>query len=100
MLVRKKQSSSKYNCICYPSRTTLNLWTIRPQPVVNYFGERPCKQLNRKRSISSVNYREDTDMDEIMYRLYVLDKVRKGRDAVEQGKTITSEALKRAIDSW
>lgn len=28
---------------------------------------------------------EDTDMDEIMYRLYVLDKVRKGQEAVERG---------------
>lgn len=43
---------------------------------------------------------EDTDMDEIMYRLYVLDKVRKGQEAVEQGQTITSEELKREIDSW
>ena len=43
---------------------------------------------------------EDTDMDEIMYRLYVLDKIRKGQEAVEQGKTITNEELKREIDSW
>ncbi len=43
---------------------------------------------------------EDTDMDEIMYRLYVLDKIRKGQEAVKQGKTITSEELKREIDSW
>ena len=43
---------------------------------------------------------EDSDMDEIMYRLYVLDKIRKGQEAVEQGKTITSEELRRQIDSW
>lgn len=43
---------------------------------------------------------EDADMDEIMYRLYVLDKIRKGQEAVEQGKTLTSEELKREIDSW
>ena len=43
---------------------------------------------------------EDTDMDEIMYRLYVLDKIRKGQEAVGQGNTITSEELKREIDSW
>ncbi|MCU7920632.1 MAG: hypothetical protein KZQ95_20095 [Candidatus Thiodiazotropha sp. (ex Epidulcina cf. delphinae)] len=43
---------------------------------------------------------EDTDMDEIMYRLYVLDKIRKGQEAVEQGQTLTSEELKREIDSW
>jgi predicted transcriptional regulator len=43
---------------------------------------------------------EDTDMDEIMYRLYVLDKIRKGQEAVEKGQTISSEELKREIDSW
>lgn len=26
-----------------------------------------------------------TDLDEMMYRLYVLDKVRKGQQALEQG---------------
>jgi len=43
---------------------------------------------------------EDADMDEIMYRLYVLDKIRKGQEAVKQGQTVTSEELKREIDSW
>jgi hypothetical protein len=43
---------------------------------------------------------DDSDMDEIMYRLYVLDKIRKGQAAVEQGRTTTSEALKREIDGW
>ena len=43
---------------------------------------------------------EHADMDEIMYRLYVLDKVRKGQQAVDKGNTVTSEELKRQIDSW
>ncbi len=43
---------------------------------------------------------DDTDMDEIMYRLYVLDKIRKGQEAVKQGRTVSSEELKREIDSW
>jgi len=43
---------------------------------------------------------DDTDMDEIMYRLYVLDKIRKGQKAVEQGRTTNSDNLKREIDSW
>ncbi len=43
---------------------------------------------------------EDADMEEIMYRLYVLDKIRKGQKAVEEGKSITSEELKRETDSW
>ncbi len=43
---------------------------------------------------------DDTDMDEIMYRLYVLDKIRKGQEATEQGRTVSSEDLKREIDTW
>jgi len=43
---------------------------------------------------------DDADMDEIMYRLYVLDKVRKGQQAVDQGRTISNGQLKREIDSW
>lgn len=43
---------------------------------------------------------EDADMDEIMYRLYLVDKIRKGQEAVVQGKTLTSEQLKQEIDAW
>jgi predicted transcriptional regulator len=43
---------------------------------------------------------DDTDMDEIMYRLYVLDKIRKGREAAEQGRTISHEDLKREVETW
>ena len=43
---------------------------------------------------------DGSDMDEIMYRLYVLDKIRKGQEAVEQGRTTSSEALTREIDAW
>jgi len=38
---------------------------------------------------------DDADMGEIMYRLYVLDKIRKGQEAADQGKTLTSEELNR-----
>ena len=43
---------------------------------------------------------EDADMDEIMYRLYVLDKVRKGQKAAEERRTITSKDLKSEIETW
>lgn len=43
---------------------------------------------------------DDADFDEIMYRLYVLDKVRKGQEAADQGRTISSENLKAEIESW
>jgi hypothetical protein len=40
---------------------------------------------------------DDVDMDEIMYRFYVIDKLRKGREAVEQGRVISHDELKREI---
>ena len=43
---------------------------------------------------------DDADMDEIMYRLFVLDKVRKGQKAVEDGRTITSKDLKSETKTW
>lgn len=41
---------------------------------------------------------DDADMEEIMYRLYVLDKVRKGQEAAQQGRTISSDKLKQEIE--
>jgi predicted transcriptional regulator len=43
---------------------------------------------------------DDTDMGEIMYRLYVLDKIRKGRETAAQGRTTSHEDLKREIETW
>jgi hypothetical protein len=43
---------------------------------------------------------ETADVDTIMYRLYVIDKVIKGKKAVEEGETISVEDLKREIESW
>ena len=43
---------------------------------------------------------DSADIDEIMYRLYVIDNVRKGREAIKQGDTVSIEELKREIESW
>ena len=43
---------------------------------------------------------DDADMDEIMYRLYVLDKIRNGQKAVADGRTVNSDELRREVDSW
>jgi len=43
---------------------------------------------------------EDVDMDEIMYHLYVVDKIRKGQQAVEDNQTISHEDMKKEIDKW
>ena len=43
---------------------------------------------------------DSSDIDEIMYRLFVIDKVRKGKEAVERGETVSIEELKKEIESW
>ena len=43
---------------------------------------------------------DDADIDEIMYRLYVVDKLRKSREAIRQGQIITHEDLKHEIEQW
>jgi hypothetical protein len=43
---------------------------------------------------------DDTDMDEIMYRLYVIDKIHKGQEAIEKGHVTSSDELKREVESW
>lgn len=43
---------------------------------------------------------DSATIDDIMYRLYVIDKVRKGRQAVERGEIITVEDLKKEMETW
>ena len=58
-------------------------------------------QLTKQDALDAIGkLPDDADFDEIMYRLYVLDKIRKGQEAAEQGRTISQEDLKREIQSW
>ncbi len=43
---------------------------------------------------------ESATIDEMMYRLYVIDKVKKAQDAVERGETISIDQLKREMKTW
>jgi hypothetical protein len=43
---------------------------------------------------------ETAEIDDIMYRLYVIDKVRKGREAVQRGEIVSIEDLKKEIELW
>jgi len=55
----------------------------------------------KQEAINAISKMPDSaDIDEIMYRLYVIDKVRKGRDAVERGDTHSLEELRKEIESW
>lgn len=43
---------------------------------------------------------EDADMEEIMYRLYVLENIRRGQQDGAQGKIQSAEEVLRDIQTW
>lgn len=55
----------------------------------------------KKDAINAIaNLPDDADMEEIMYRLYVLENIRRGQGDVEKGKTTPAEQVLRNIQSW
>ena len=55
----------------------------------------------KQEALNSISKLPDTaEIDDIMYRLYVIDKVRKGREAVQRGEVVSIEELKKEIESW
>lgn len=43
---------------------------------------------------------DDVPLDEIVYRLHVLNKVQQGVRDVDAGRTVSTEELAREIESW
>ncbi|MEE4600232.1 MAG: hypothetical protein V2J65_03035 [Desulfobacteraceae bacterium] len=55
----------------------------------------------KQEAINVISKMPDTaEIDDIMYRLYVIDKVRKGREAIQRGELVPIEDLKKEIESW
>ncbi len=55
----------------------------------------------KQEALNVISKMPDTaEIDDIMYQLYVVDKVRKGREAVQQGEVVSIEDLKKEIESW
>lgn len=55
----------------------------------------------REEAINVISKLPDSaSIDDIMYRLYVIDKVRKGREAIKRGDSISIEELKGEMGSW
>jgi predicted transcriptional regulator len=55
----------------------------------------------KQEAIAIIERLPDTaDMEEIMYRLYVLENIRRGQKDAEQGKTVPAEQVLRDIQSW
>jgi hypothetical protein len=43
---------------------------------------------------------DNADIEEIMYRLYVLENIRRGQQDAEQGKATCAEQLLKDIQTW
>ena len=43
---------------------------------------------------------EDVSLEEIMYELYFRQRVDRGLEELEQGETLTPEAVKRSLAEW
>ena len=55
----------------------------------------------KQEAIDVLSKMPDTaEIDDIMYRLYAIDKVRKGRVAVQRMEAVLTEDLKKEIESW
>jgi hypothetical protein len=46
------------------------------------------------------NLPESANIDDIMYELYVIDKINKGKEAAERGDSMSIEELKREMETW
>ena len=43
---------------------------------------------------------EDSNIDDLIYRLYVIDKIKKGEEAAFKGKVLSLEELKKEVKKW
>ncbi|WP_445371653.1 hypothetical protein ACH518_01855 [Methylomonas sp. HW2-6] len=58
-------------------------------------------QTAKQEAIAAINLLPDTvDFAEIVYRLYVLNKIHQGLQDAEQGKGVSSDNLLREIEQW
>ena len=55
----------------------------------------------KSEAIKAISTLHDTaTIEDMMYRLFVIDKVRKARDAVKEGELISAKDLMDEINSW
>jgi hypothetical protein len=64
-------------------------------------GRRFLMQTLKRKAVEAISRLPETaSVDEMMYELYVIDKINKGREASERGDSMSSEDLKKETQSW
>ncbi|WP_370087552.1 hypothetical protein [Ekhidna sp.] len=57
--------------------------------------------MNRQVAIDSLkDMPQDFELDELIERLVVLDKIEKGRKDIETGQTFSHDEAKSKLDKW
>ena len=58
-------------------------------------------QTLKQEAINAISKLPDNaNIEDIMYRLYVIDKIHEGLEDVRNGRVITTEELEKEIQSW
>ncbi len=58
-------------------------------------------QTNKQEALNAISRLPDSvNFDDIMYRLFVLDKIKKGQEAVLNGEITNTNELRIEIESW
>ncbi len=56
---------------------------------------------SRDRAIATLSgLRKNASYDEMMYKLYVLQKIEKGEQDISEGKTYTTKEAKKRLAKW
>lgn len=46
------------------------------------------------------NIQDPADIDDIMYHLYVMDKIRKGRESAKKGELTSIDDMRKEMEKW
>ena len=58
-------------------------------------------QLAKKDIIGALSdLPNETTTEDAMYKIYVLDKIKKGQEDIKEGKLTTLEKLKEEMNTW
>ncbi len=72
--------------------------------IKNYYAPHEAcvmQQSIKQEAINAISSLPDSaSLEDIMYRLYVLDKIKRGIEAADKGDSITLEELKREVETW
>ena len=43
---------------------------------------------------------DNANIEDIMYRLYVIDKIKRGFEAIDNGESVSLEKLEHEVETW